>query len=375
MKWLSILFLASLLLGQVGGISLTPGVVVYVHDVFLAVLLADVLLHFRYRKFRNLQMTNAVLFFVGAAVVSLLFNVNALGWPTVGVASLYLIRWVFYAAVVFVVVQKFLPPVRWLYGLFAVGVGFGVLGLFQFFLYPDLRNLMYLGWDPHYYRLFSTLLDPNFAGILFVLTCLLGLALWENKKVRIWICLGEVVSAIGLLLTYSRSSYLAAAAAIVTLAILQKQWKILLAILILGLLVVFIPRTQGSTLSLLRADSTFARVGSWEQGVALISAAPLFGHGFDTLRYLTPASPASKSAAGLDSSILFVGATTGVVGMLAYGYLIFSMIKTGRKNIVYLASLAAIGVHSLFVNSAFYPWVMIWMWVLTGVLLKISGDK
>ena len=55
------------------------------------------------------------------------------------------------------------------------------------FVYPDLRNLWYLGWDPHYYRVFATLLDPNYVGILLVLTIFVWIYIWvNNKKLRIW---------------------------------------------------------------------------------------------------------------------------------------------------------------------------------------------
>jgi hypothetical protein len=77
----------------------------------------------------------------------------------------------------------------------------------------------------------------------------------------------------------------------------------------------------------------------------------------------------SKAAAGMDSSLLFVAATTGIIGAAAYIYLLFSMIRNGKKSRFYIASFAALLVHSLFVNSLFYPWVMIWMWILTGAVI------
>ena len=49
-------------------------------------------------------------------------------------------------------------------GIFIVGLGF-----IQFLFYQSLRNLFYLGWDEHLYRMFSIFLDPNFAGAFFVL--------------------------------------------------------------------------------------------------------------------------------------------------------------------------------------------------------------
>lgn len=381
MKLLSILFLASLLLGQIGGIPIYGGAVIYVHDIILGLLLIEGFVQYAIRsKFKKPKLTVPILLFVSAAILSLLTNSGKFQIPELEVSAMYLVRWIFYATLYVLVLQMYTKIERWLYGLFATGIGLGVLGLAQYFLYPNLRNLSYLGWDPHYYRLFSTFLDPNFAGIYLVLTILLGIYLWQYRKIRVWVVLGELISVASLLLTYSRSSYLALGLAVIVWAVLKKQWVFLLGLLGFVALIFVLPQTWGNTLSLMRPDSTFARVGNWEESLTLIAKAPVFGNGFDTLRYIRilPAGDFySKAAAGLDSSILFVLATTGIVGLAAFGYLVFSMIKgvRGKISVLYSVSFIALGVHSLFVNSAFYPWVMIWFWILTGVAERLSGDR
>ncbi len=370
------LFFASLLLGQLGGMTVAPGVVVYVHDIVLVGTL--VVCGFRTKKFLLPRLLKPLLLFVAAAVISLIVNAAKFSPRELTFSGLYLVRWALYAGVYMLAVQNYLKKERWLYGLFGVGSGLGVLGLVQFFLYPDLRNLMYLGWDPHFYRLFSTLLDPNFAGILFVLTIILGVYLWENKKIRRLVAAGVLISTVSLLLTYSRSSSLAVIGAGTMYGIYKKQWKIIVGIALFVLVVLVFPKTSGNTLSLLRSDSTLARVGNWQESIALIGRSPVFGWGFDTLRYTrdTEGEFISKSDAGMDSSILFVTATTGIVGLAVYGYLIFSMLQVGTAmGVTYYASMIALAIHSLFVNSAFYPWVLIWFWVLTGAAERISGDK
>jgi O-antigen ligase len=363
MKPLTILFLGSLLLGQIGGMSLFPGVVIYVHDVILAIL---VVLYIK--KVGRSKLIIPIAAFIAAAILSLLVNLWRFPLPEIGLGSLYLVRWVLYGALYVLVLQKYVAPKLWLKGLYAVGVGLGLIGLIQFFMYPDLRNLMYLGWDPHYYRVFSTLLDPNFLGIILVFTLLLGFGL--SIKCRMWIILGQLIAFVALLLTYSRSSFLALGTAILVWACIRRNWK-LLAVLAACTAIIFVfPKIPGDTLKLTRIDSTIARVGNWQESTELIAKAPVFGYGFNTLRYISPAvgDIVSKSAAGLDSSILFILATTGIVGLAAYGYLIFSILRINRTSIVCLSSFAALGVHSLFVNSAFYPWVMIWVWILTGAV-------
>lgn len=367
MTILVVLFFLTFLSGQLGRVTVYPGVVIYLHDFMLAILVVAAVGRLRKRSFQRPQLLRPIAAFIAAAALSLVVNWGHFAPWELGTAGLYLVRWIFYALLYGIVVQPFVRKDLWLFGLFASGVGLGVLGLFQFFLYPDLRNLMYLGWDPHYYRLFSTLLDPNFTGILLVCTLLSGMALWEHKKVRWVLTLGEGIAFISLLLTYSRSSYLALIGALVVVAFCKKQWKILIGAAVFIGIIFLLPRTPGTTLSLFRTESSLARIGNWQHGVALIRNAPMFGYGFNTLGYV--------SEFGLDSSILFVGAATGLVGLLAYGYLMVTMIRIGKKHIWYGASFAALGIHSLFVNSAFYPWVMIWMWIAAGIVERSSGDK
>ncbi len=362
MKLLKLLFLASLLLGQIGGLSPLAGVVIYIHDILLAFLVA-----FSIKKIHRGKLFVPIALFIVSCLLSLAANSTRFSLPELLTGSLYLVRWTLYAALYFVVSDNRVDAKFWLRNLFAVGVGFGIIGLVQFFLYPDLRNLMYLGWDPHYYRLFSTLLDPNFMGIILVFTILIGFSL--KIKHRVWFISGQLISFIALLLTYSRSSFLALGVAIVVWALVQKRWTLCIVLTAFAGLVLILP--HGNTLNLLRPDSTFARVGNWQESFTMIAKAPVFGYGFDTLRYVRPVTGdfVSKAASGADSSLLFVWATSGLFGLAAYVYLLISMIRIGKKSVLYLACVAALVVHSLFVNSLFYPWVMIWMWVLTGAAI------
>jgi O-antigen ligase len=373
MNSLVILFFVSLLVGQLGGIPLWPGVVVYVHDIVLTLLILVSLPRIiRTEKFSRTRLLKPIVAVIAAAAVSLAVNYWRFPLPELLIGSLYLVRWILYGAL-FVIVLASAGPAIWINGLYITGAGLGVLGLVQFVMYPYLRNLYYLGWDPHYYRVFSTLFDPNFTGIILVLTLLLGCGLWKKNKRNYFLIAGQVVAFVALLLTYSRSSYLALAVAVAVWSLWTRKLKILFAIAAFVILIVIVPRAPGSTLRVLRSESTLARVGNWQESLKLIAKSPVFGYGFDTLRYVQRTNVEtsgiiSKSAAGLDSSILFIIATTGVVGLAAYIYLLISMIRIGKKSYVYIASLAAVLVHSLFVNSLFYAWVMIWMWILAGVV-------
>ncbi len=360
MKWLSVFFLGSLLLGQLGAIRASPGIVLYLHDVALAALLIEGFVRYAMRgKFVRPRLLLPIALFALAGVLSLVTNSGQFSAAALWSGALYLGRWLLYAALYVLVVQKFLSGRFWLRGLFAAGVGVAVLGLLQFWLYPDLRNLSYLGWDPHYYRLFSTFLDPNFAGIFLVLTLLLGFSFLKKP----WGIAGELIAFVALLLTYSRGSWLAFIAGITAYAVLRRKKILMAGIAVFIAIVVVLPKTAGSTLDILRTDSALARVANWHEGLALWQEKPLFGYGFNTVR--------SVIGFGLDSSMIFVAATTGVIGLAAFGFLLWSLARSGGEMAVFIT---AILVDSFFVNSAFYPWIMIWVWIVAGAT-EVSGGR
>lgn len=376
MNVLFVLLLLSLTLGQVVSVSIGQGIFLYAQDfvlpLFLIIGFASI------GKKRRLVVPKLMLpisVFAGVSIVSLLLNIPQFGVVGILQSSLYLVRWVMYALVYILLSQRIIEDDFLLWGLYAYGGIICLLGFIQFLFYPDLRLLMYLGWDPHYYRLFSTLFDPNFAGILITMTIFLGLWLYEKTK-HLWLWISILLNGVALYLTYSRSSYLAFVAGFLVWILYKRKWIIGALALVCLILILAIPRPGGKTLALLRADSTLARLGNWKESVGIIASAPIIGHGFNTLRLLHDEritilnnSFVSHAAAGLDSSLLFVMATTGIVGFGMYGWFIFEIVaRFWRKTWLMSTILSSLITHSFFVNSMFYAWVMLWVWVLIAAL-------
>lgn len=369
MQWLVVLLLVSFFSGQLGAFTFVPGVTMYFHDIVVVFIIGYGIFSGAIQRAMtgsdSVRLVKPIAAFAGVAVLSLLVNATSTSPEILWKGSLYLLRWVAYAGVYFAVVGSSVSGLFLLRRLFFLGTALAAVGLLQFFLYPDLRNLMYLGWDPHYYRVFSTLFDPNFAGILFVLTLIAGETFLQKKR-DIWVMGGIGVNIFALLLTYSRSSYLALIAALGVWIFLQKKWKIgLTGLLIFFVAIVYLPRPGREALSLDRFDSTVARLDNWSQSIQLMSQKPFFGFGFNVMPFLQQdTSFPSKAGAGIDNSFLFVGVTTGLVGLLAYCWLLWSMVRAGKRGF-YLASLTAVIIHSLFNNSLFYSWIMVWLWLIT----------
>lgn len=342
-----------LTLGQIAGFSFSSGVRVTFLDIAVVVVLLTAAIRQGSRRFVP-KLWAPILVFFTIALVSSYGNV---------VGIMYTIRWMLYALLYWVSADKTVPPKVWLSLLLYSAVAIALLGCVQYVLYPDLRNLYYLGWDPHYQRLFSTLLDPNFAGILFVLTSIL---LVGTSNI-LWLLL-----PIGaLLLTFSRSSLIAFFVGFFVWGFLVGKKQLILGLLTFFLIVIILLPKNGEGHNLLRTVSSYARVGSAVQSIELIKEKPLLGHGFVRM--------------GIDTSLLSVAASTGVIGLAAYVWIIVCLFQMGLEGLKrpktrdfstrYLAMLVALMVHSLFVNSLLYPWVMVWMWMTTGVLeQKLRGD-
>lgn len=382
MTLLVIVLWVSLVLGQLGAIPLGGGVILYLQDIALTFLILIVAIrHGLLRKFWKFRLIRPIVLFAALAVVSLLANISQYPVWVVGKGSLHLLRWAVYSIFYGVVIVSPFSSRFWLMWLGSFGVALSAIGLLQLAWYPDLRNLWYLGWDPHYYRVFATLLDPNYVGILVVLTIfVLAFMLVRFTRLRLRIILLMGVAGVALLLTYSRSSYLALLGGTGVAIIVLKRWKegVFLVLLFL-LVVVYIPKPGGDTLSLDRYDSTVSRMQNWRQTITRIRERPVFGYGFNVVPFLAGEEASDlpgRRGAGIDSSILFVGVTTGLVGLLSYVWLLGEQVrltlrsKDGALKALVLSSYGAVLVHSLFVNSLFYPWVMIWVWTLTGVVEK-----
>jgi len=210
--------------------------------------------------------------------------------------------------------------------------------------------------------------------------------------------IGVVLVFLALLFTYSRSSYLALTGGMIVLAWLRKSVKYLifplLAFLFFGVNCFWFPSVSEG-MKLERTSTIQARWENYKQSFKIIGDHPFFGVGFNTLRFvkkdygfLENDWQEMHSGAGLDNSLLFVWATTGIVGLGVYLWMWWKTaqnsklkaqsynlkVKTKKNqrqrknfNFCLLSSIIVLFIHSFFLNSLFYPWVMVWMWVLLGV--------
>lgn len=326
----------------------------------------------------------AMLVFVAIALFSLMIRMTSLPGVHWFISLLYLMRFVSYASLL--IVFSYLEPLRiqvFMKRLLGAGLFTAVLGLMQYIFYPDLRNLFYLGWDEHVYRLFGTFLDPNFSGAFFVL--MLGLLTYKKilyTHSKWFIVFFSVVLGSSIALTYSRSTYVMLFISFITYYLLYtyknlkaptRLLKKIWIVVPFGILILILGGSSEGT-NLLRTASINARLLEYHQAVEIWQSAPLFGVGFNAYRYAQlhhgflniETGMMNHAGAGVPNSLLFVLATTGIVGFAAYVKMWFEIAKKllTTKSYHAIALLTGLMVHAFFENSLFYPYIMFVIFVL-----------
>ena len=332
-------------------------------------------------------MTYVAILFIFWSLTSTILAANFFSPFQIIIALSFLIRFAayfFFTIVVFNVTNK-ASLAGWVNALLYIGAAFTIIGFFQILILPDLSFLAPYGWDPHNTRITSTLLDPNFTGGLITIFFSISLCMFIFKKGFIYIFLASIFFA-AIILTFSRSSYLALLSATSIIGLVKSPKALIVALLVFIISFTAIPQVRNRIVGALTLDETaVARIESWQRGWEIFSKNPVFGVGFNTYRFVQEKygnfnfdSPeGGHSGAGSDSSILLVAATTGVFGFILYIALLFSIFLTVFKNIrenyinlATVAALSALIIHSQFVNSLFFPQIMLPLFFIIGLSAK-----
>lgn len=354
-----------------------------------------------------------LLLFVTVASLSLLQSLIFLSLSEVISGSLYLIRFLQYGFLYFIVLQtvQTTKQVKMVLKILTLSAFLLALaGFIQLIVYPDLAALEELGYDPHINRLVSTWLDPNFVGglLAFVMSILLGITLHTKKNTHIvgLLCIMAFLGA-ALFLTFSRSAYLALIAGVFLISLFQSRKILLIAIILFSLGLMASPRAQERVGELAQSATSLIfssvdtpdptaklRLESWGQTWQLIQKRPLIGSGYNNLRSVNYQEGFIKdldvhSGSGSDSSLLTILATTGIMGFIPFLFLYLIPLKTAfttwrNKKIPAFSrgyslgmtgGIAALFIHSIFVNSLLFPQILIFLWISFALLETLSREK
>jgi O-antigen ligase len=171
---------------------------------------------------------------------------------------------------------------------------------------------------------------------------------------------------------------LAFLAGLSTILFLRKRKRIIFIIIIIFIIsLTLLPRPGGEGVKLERVASFIQRVENWQTAINIWKNYSIFGVGFNNYRYaqhklgflIQPDWKITHAGAGVDNSFLFVLVTSGIIGEILFLNFWLRVLVASKSRLV-VGSLVAVFVHSLFINSLFYPWVMIWVWFLLDLPIK-----
>lgn len=319
------------------------------------------------------------------AAASTILALNNFTVNEVAQSSLFLIRFMLYFCISVIaanVIKKTQIP-NWVNLFLTTAVIFVLVGFAQLLFFPDLTFLAQYGWDPHQMRIAASFLDPNYSGGFLTMALAFALSFFLQNSKKIYLA-SALVIFLGIILTFSRSSYLAAAAVLFVIGTLKSP-KLLMIFLAFSIFAyMFISQVDQRVKGAMALDDTArARIQSWKNAISIFSKNAFFGVGFNTYRYAQVEQGifslddplGGHSGAGSDSSILLVAATTGLFGLITFLLLLITIFKAAtyniRKSPLHLAATSifiALLVHSQFVNSLFFPQIMLAFWFTVGLI-------
>ena len=374
-------------LGQFSALTRSIDGRLYVFDLFV-ILFAFAGLGFVALFLRKILVPRQLLFFLlfgFVAFVSLVHVFPVLGEDAQLAAAYYLVRFISYtlaALVIFNLYKAQLLDKRFMQNvIIASGVLIALLGFAQLAILPDFTTLdTSLGWDPHKNRLASTFFDPNFTGCyLFLCLVLIFSRFGRLKSLDV---AAMLVLLVALFLTFSRSSWGAGSVMMLVYGLFKYPRLLVVAALAVVLTYFAVPRFQTRLSGITDpSDSAYFRLISWQKGWELSKDNLLLGVGFNTLRYaqlergyVSAQDFGGNSGGGVDSSFLFVLATTGALGLvffsLAYFYPLYFAMANGGYNKLALSSVTfGLLLQSQFINALFYPQILfVWLMLLSCLL-------
>lgn len=395
LKALFLLFVLIFPITEVGRIQFANGVAVSINDIFLFAVIVVWIIRYIYsaknKKVKSNILTKPAVVFLSICFLSLIINIPNLNLEKFLISFSYLVRFSSYLLIYFIVKEfdkNFKSKLE--YALLFSGTAVVAIGYIQFFFYPSLRNLFYLGWDEHLYRMFSSFLDPNFAGAFFVLFFIFSLIfVYRFIQLRnlLKLFLTSIISIftfIAVYLTYSRSAFLMLILSVCAYLFLLKKRKLIFFVAGAIILLIFLApksfKTEGT--DLFRITSTYERVGSVRAAIDIFGKSPVIGVGFNAYRYALNKYEkmdnsfwqTTHSGGGTDNSFLFVLATTGIIGLTSYFYLLYKIFKLGKENlkknkysIALVSIMIGLIINSLFVNSLFFVFILEWVFIIAGL--------
>ena len=322
--------------------------------------------------------------FVAWGLISLIISPLKLTIGELTISASYGIRFLLFVYLGVLIKNGALENLRTkVFDIFIIsGFLLSVIGILQLIFLPNLQFLSAYGWDPHYFRTVSTLLDPNFLGAFLSLILLLLLT-QDNLIKNVFYKITFALLYLAILTTFSRSAAICLAVSLISFSVFKKNLKYLLIsfILLAGYIPTFFLYHQfiSAPRNIDRTQSAEYRLTSYTEGLDIFSRSPITGVGFNGYRFaLTKYNLASSGVINShggstnDSSFLYILDTTGVVGLVIYLAAIYFSVKEifirkSKLSAYYLAGFLGLAAQSFFINVLFYPWILVWIFIFAYI--------
>ena len=347
-------------MGQLGRVSFfNQQINFYLYEAALLLNIFFLFLRYRFQPFNDGRRKFLPIFiFLGILTISLFFDFFKFTQFQNLVGLLYLLRLYLYFVYFFYLRyhtqknKKFSIVIK--NGFFIMAILTITSTLIQYFLYPDLRNLFYQGWDPHLYRTFGVFFDTSIAAAIFGIFLLTA----TNPIIKI-------IYLIMIALSFSRSIYLGLSLTVIYLSIQQKNFKKIVFFLLFFVTLIFvIPKPSGEGVNLKRLYSINSRAIDYKEGIDVWKNKPTLGFGYNRIRYVKKGDSV-HSGATYSTSFLTILVSSGLLGLISFMLVLWSLRKTNKLA---PSLLIFISVISLFDNVFLHPFILF-------LLLTILSDK
>jgi len=234
-----------------------------------------------------------------------------------------------------------------------------VSSFIQFFLYPNLRNLAYLGWDVHQNRVFGLFFDTSLTASIYGLLFLF----WLNYNGRKYFCFLPFLFLL-IYFTYSRFIIFSFTASLILFFLKKSSVKNILLILIAFIfLFIFFPQRSGVGVDFNRVFSIESRIRENILGIKIGIKNPLFGIGYNRIRFFRQKNNLiwgsdfniHHGASSFQSSYVTIFVTTGIIGLFFLGKTIFYLLKSSS---LYFYLFFFITICSLADNLLLHPFII-----------------
>jgi len=379
-----LLFTALLLfqLGQLGRISfLNQNVNIYAYEIVMCLFILSLLLRYRFTPLQNLWKRDKSFFlFFLVILISFVSKIPYFSIGENGVGFAYTLR-LFTYSVFGIYTYFYIKNDKGAFKRLDIWipffcVGFIITSLLQYFYYPDLRNLLYSGWDPHLYRLFGVFFDSSISASIYgIFATFFLIHSFKNKVITKYKLLFLLIFLALLMLTYSRDMIISL---FITILIYFVRNKKVIFVLFLFLFILFVyviaPKSWGEGVNLKRTVSIQSRIIDYATGLEMWKKAPFLGIGYNRLRYerqhLSTAVTGDSSHAGASfhSSYLIILVTSGLFGLLSLFFIQYSLYTKiiASSYYVILISIASLGD-----NIMLHPFILF----ILGILISLTQMK